>query len=218
MPLVFQRFFTPAVAEIVERRAEVEGGRGRVGIERRGKFRFVRAELPGEVQKLIESEVSADALQQHRRQLQREQRIAFAEFFPQLTGVAVFEQADGFRQAEETPLVADEFQAEAVDRAEERAAQIGQQSLTAMRAFAEVLEHEVARPDAQLLRREFAVGHDDQPREHARTFVASQREVGDAADNRRGFADARPRRHAEIFVERTGKRFARFGVEQWLCG
>ena len=109
-----------------------------------------------------------------------------------------------------------------MDRAEERASQIGQQGLASVRALVEVFEHQVARPDAQLLRRQLAVGHHDQPREHAGPLVAAQGEIRNPADNRRGFADACPRRYAEVFVERFRERVARDGVEQrgsgWAFG
>ncbi len=124
------------------------------------------------------------------------------------------QQIDRFRQTQETALFTDELQAKTVDRAEERAAQIGQEGLAALRAFVELLQDEVAGADAQFFGGEFAVRHDDEPGEDVPLAVVLRGEVGDAARDGRGLAHARARRDAEIFVQRVDESFARVGVEQ----
>ena len=52
--------------------------------------------------------------------------------------------------------------------------------------------------------------------------MPAQGEVGDPAHDGRGLADARPRRHAEVLVQRVGERRAGLGVEKsggrWTFG
>ena len=117
------------------------------------------------MEKLLEGEMPRDPRQQRRGQVERIHRPAFAETLPERGLVAFLQEVDRLRQPEKAALLADELQAEAVDGAEKRPAQIGEQVLPPVGALVEVFEHEIAGADAELLGGELAVGHHHQARE-----------------------------------------------------
>ena len=157
----------------------------------------------------------ADLRQQIGRQRQGKQFVALAKPLPERRGLPLFEQGDALGQAEEATFVADQLEAEAVDGAEERATQVGEERLASRRALVQMLQDQVAGADAQFFRRQLTVGDDHQPgKTVAVGRVPVQGEVGDAMDDGGRLADPRPRRDAEFFVQRFCEGGAGFGVEQ----
>ena len=212
--LVLARFVLGAAPAILQGGGKIERGRLGGGIEPGGGLRLVGTKRPREVEQLVEGQVAADLFQQGGRQVQREQRIAFAEFLPQRVDIFLFQEFQVFRQSQETAVVTDQLQTKAVDRPEERAAQLGQQGLASGGGRFELLEHQVAGADPQLLGGQLAVGHHDQPREHVGLLMAAQGQVGNAPDDGRRLARPGSGRHAEVLVQGLGERRALVGIEE----
>ena len=213
--LVFAGLRLGAPAVVVQRDAEVQGRRGSLRVEARRRVGLVGAELPGEFQELIEGEMTADAFEQRGRQGDGLEALALAELVPQRGMVAVLQQTDVFRQTQKASLVADELEAEAVNGAEERAPQVGQQRLPSDGPRIEVPQHGVARADSQFLGGELAVGNDDQLGKQVRLLAAAdEREVGNPAHDGRRLADTRPGGNAEVAGQVVDERMAGVFVEE----
>ncbi len=158
-------------------------------------------QLTGEVEQLLECQVTLGPGQGLLRQRQGGQFLAVAKARPKRVLLPPLgEQLRIRRHADEPTEVIQQFQAKRVDRAEKRPPQIGQKRLPLCRAGVAELRHEpVARAHAEFLGGKVGVGHHDEPREHLRLALALQGEAGDAVRDRPRLADAGACGDAEIF-------------------